>query len=53
MNIHFLGQIVLQITGFFNAAIKYRDINIDTYVPKTGYALPFDGEWYTGSSSLL
>ena len=52
MNIRFLGQIVLQVTGLNYATVKYRnkDIDsIDSYVPKVEYALPFDGEWYTGN----
>ena len=50
MNIRFLGQVVLQVTGLNYATIKYRnkDIDsIDSYVPKVEYTLPFEGEWYT------
>lgn len=50
MNIRFLGQIVLQVTGLIYATVKYRDKEIDSadgFVPQTEYSLPFDGEWYT------
>jgi len=55
MNIRFLGQIVLQVTGLNYATVKYRnkDIDsIDSYVPKVEYPLPFDGEWYTGNGGV-
>ena len=50
MNIRFLGQIVLQVTGLIYATVKYRDKEIDSadgFVSQTEYSLPFDGEWYT------
>ena len=46
MNIHLLGQAVLQLFGLKYATVKYRKKDIDSYVPKVEYALPFDGEWY-------
>lgn len=55
MKLRFLGQVFLQVTGLNYATVKYRkkDINsIDGYVPKVEYALPFDGEWYTGSGGV-
>lgn len=55
MKLHFLGQVVLQVAGLLYATIKYRnkDIdNIDRYVPKTAYTLPFDGEWYTANGGV-
>lgn len=55
MNLRFLGQVVLQVTGLNYATVKYRNKNIDSidsYVPKVEYALPFDGEWYTGNGGV-
>ena len=47
MNIRFLSQIVLQVTGLIYATVKYRNKNIehiDDYVSGIKYSLPFDGE---------
>ena len=55
MNIRFLGQVVLQVAGLNYATVKYRNKyidRIDSYVPKVEYALPFDGEWYTGNGGI-
>lgn len=55
MKIRFLGQVILQITGLNYAAVKYRKKiinNIDSYMPATGYSLPFTGEWYIGNGGV-
>ncbi|HIU75348.1 MAG TPA: M23 family metallopeptidase [Candidatus Pelethocola excrementipullorum] len=55
MNLRFLGQVVLQVTGLNYATVKYRNkdiVSIDSYVHKVEYALPFDGEWYTGNGGV-
>ena len=55
MNIRFLSQIVLQVTGLIYATVKYRNKNIehiDDYVSGIKYSLPFDGEWYTANGGV-
>lgn len=47
MNIHLLAQAILQVLGLKYATIKYGEKDIDDYVLKVEYSLPFDGEWYT------
>ena len=52
MNIRFLSQIVLQVTGLIYATVKYRNKiieHIDDYVSGIKYSLPFDGEWCTAN----
>jgi len=46
MNIRLLGQAVLQLLGLKYATVKYSKKDIDSFVSKVEYALPFDGEWY-------
>lgn len=55
MNIHLLGQIILQVIGLNYATVKHRKKvidSIDCYEPRIKYALPFDGEWYTGNGGV-
>lgn len=55
MNIRFLGQVVLQITGLIYATVKYRKkeiASIGHYSPEVEYILPFDGEWYTVNGGI-
>lgn len=55
MNLHFLGQAMLQVTGLIYASLKYKNKyigHIDSYTPKADYALPFDGEWLTANGGV-
>jgi len=52
MNIRLLGQAVLQLLGLKFATVKYRNKDINCYVPKVEYALPFDGEWYAANGGV-
>ena len=55
MNLRFLYQSILQITGLVYAAIKYskKEINsVDDYVPEVIYTLPFHGNWYVVNGGI-
>lgn len=55
MKLRLLGQAVLQVAGLFYVTMKYKKKEIsgvDSYIPGVGYALPFEGEWYTANGGI-